>query len=251
MSPAPLFDAALGLADDALIAAHRLSEWSSRAPTLEEDIALSNLGLDLIGQARAFYAVAGAVEGAGRDENAFAYFRDAHEFRNVLLVELPNGDFARTILRHLFLSAALHPLYREMSQSSEPRLAEIARKAFKEMTYHVSHAATWVIRLGDGTAQSRARCLSALDDLWGYTGELLTSSPAELRLVADGILPDRAALTAEWAATIERVLSEATLPLPRPRPQQSGGRLGRHTEHLDHLLTTMQVLARRHPDATW
>jgi ring-1,2-phenylacetyl-CoA epoxidase subunit PaaC len=244
-------DLALALGDDALILGHRLSEWSSRAPTLEEDIALSNLALDLIGQARVFYTLAGDFEGRGRSEDDLAYFRDAAEFRNVQLVELPNGDFAATMLRQLFIAALLEPYYRAMAASLEPRLAEIAAKAVKEMSYHLRHAAEWVIRLGDGTEASRHRCLTALDRLWSYTGELFETTPSERRLIAAGLAPDRAALATPWQQTVAHVLQQATLPRPADRPMQTGGRAGRHTEHLDHLLTTMQVLARRHPGATW
>lgn len=245
------FDLALALADDALILGHRLSEWSGQAPMLEEDIALSNLGLDLIGQARAFYTYAGELEGKGRDEDKLAYFRDAGDFRNCLLVEQPNGDFAATMTRQLFFSGFMRLYYEQLARSADPRLAEVAGKAVKEMTYHVRHSAEWVIRLGDGTADSRERMLSALDDLWGYTGEMFEMSAGERALVSAGIAPDRAALKPQWDALIARVLGEASLPMPPPRYMHTGGRVGRHTEQFGHLLTEMQVLARAHPDAVW
>jgi ring-1,2-phenylacetyl-CoA epoxidase subunit PaaC len=248
---ADLFPYALSLADDALVLGHRLSEWSSRGPTLEEDIALSNLALDLIGQARLLYTLAGEAEGKGRSEDALAYLRDDRAFTNVLLVELPNGDFAFTMVRQLLYAAFVHPYFVALARSAEPRLAEIAAKAVKEMAYHVRHSAEWVIRLGDGTDESRRRTIAALDELWGYTGELFEMIEAEHRLAAAGIAPDRAALRPAWERTIDHVLGEAGLERPADRYMQSGGRTGRHTEHLGHMLAEMQVLARAHPGATW
>ncbi len=245
------FNYGLRLADDALILGHRLSEWCSNAPMLEEDIALANLGLDLIGQARAFYAYAGAQEGNGRDEDKLAYFRDADQFRNCLLVEQPNGDFAATMARQFLYAAFMQPYFEALSRSKDDALAAIAAKAVKEMAYHVRHSAEWVIRLGDGTDESRQRMISAVDDLWGYTGELFEMDGLETALAHDGIVPDRVLLKAPWDALVGRVLKQATLDLPRPRAMQSGGRHGRHSEHLGHLLAIMQVLARRHPDAVW
>ncbi len=247
----PLFSLALGLADDALVLGHRLSEWSGKAPTLEEDIALSNLGLDLIGQARFFYSYAGTIEGSGRDEDQLAYFRDERAYRSLLIVELPRGDFAFTIARQLLWAAVMHPYYEAMTHSTDAELAGIAGKAAKEMAYHVRHAAEWVIRLGDGTAQSRRRIDAALDDLWGYTGEMFAMDAGERGLVDRGVAPDRAALQSTWTATLDRVFAQATLARPQDRYMQSGGRAGQHTEHLGHLLAEMQVLARAHPGAKW
>jgi ring-1,2-phenylacetyl-CoA epoxidase subunit PaaC len=248
----PVFDLALALADDALILGHRLSEWSSRAPMLEEDIALSNLALDLIGQARVLYTYAGELEGKGRDEDKLAYFRTAGEFRNCLLVEQPNGDFAATMLRQLFFATVMQAYYDALQRSTDSTLAGLAGKAVKEMTYHVRHASEWVIRLGDGTAESRSRCLEALDDLWSYTGELFEPmAPGEQALISQGIAPDRSALREIWTERVGAILQEATLPMPGPRGMQSGGRIGRHSEHLGHLLAVMQVLARELPHAKW
>jgi ring-1,2-phenylacetyl-CoA epoxidase subunit PaaC len=246
-----LFDLTVALADDALILGHRLSEWSGHAPMLEEDIALSNLALDLIGQARVLYTYAGELEGKGRDEDKLAYFRTAGQFRNCLLVEQPNGDFAATMLRHLMFAVFMQSYYQALTTSTDQRLADLAGKAVKEMTYHVRHASEWVIRLGDGTDESRERALAALDELWSYSGELFEMSAAEMKLVAAGVAPDRAALKDGWVKTMARVLGEATLPVPAARAMQSGGRSGRHSEHLGHLLAVMQVLAREMPDATW
>jgi ring-1,2-phenylacetyl-CoA epoxidase subunit PaaC len=248
---APLFEYALRLADDALILGHRLSEWSSKAPTLEEDIALSNLALDLIGQARLFYTYAGEVEGQGRDEDRLAYLRDAPDFRNLLLVERPNGDFAETMVRHLAYAAFVHPYFEALARSRDARLAEIAAKAVKEMAYHVRHAGEWVIRLGDGTEESRRRTLEALDVVWPFTGELFAMDADERALVAAGIAIDREALRPRWQATLDRVLGEAGLTRPRDGWMQSGGRAGRHTEHLGHLLAELQFLQRAYPGATW
>ena len=246
-----LFNVALRLADDALVLGHRLSEWSSRAPMLEEDIALSNLALDLIGQAGMLYAYAAEVEGRDRNEDMLAYHRDAAGYRNCLLVELPNGDFAVTMARHLFYSAFTHPYYAALARSTDKRLADIAGKAVKEMAYHLRHASEWVIRLGDGTAESRARMIAAIDDLWGYTGELFDMDGAERGLATAGIAPDRAVIKPVWDKTIMAVLGEASLDLPRDRSMQTGGRRGIHTEHLDRMLAEMQVLARAHPGVTW
>ena len=250
-----LFNYVLALADDALVLGHRLSEWSGQGPLLEEDIALSNLGLDLIGQARLFYAYAGEVEGSenggGGDEDALAYLRDEHAYANLLIVEQLNGDFAATMVRHLLYAAFMHPCFQAMQLSKDARLAEIAAKAVKEMAYHVRHSAEWVIRLGDGTEESHARTQTALDDLWMYTGEMFDLSEDEQALVQDGIAPDRAALKPAWDTTIDRVLAEATLKRPPDRWMQTGGRASQHTEHLGHLLAEMQVLHRAHPGARW
>ena len=249
--PLALFRFALTLADDALILGHRLSEWSGRAPMLEEDIALSNLGLDLIGQARLFYSYAGEIEGKGRDEDALAYLRDEHAYTNLLLLEQPNGDFAATMVRQLLYAAFMHPYFQAMQHSKDARLAAIAAKAVKEMAYHVRHSAEWVIRLGDGTEESHARAQFALDDLWMYTGEMFLLADGEQALVENGLAPNRAALKPAWDTTIDRVLSEATLKRPPDRWMQTGGRSGQHTEHLGHLLAEMQVLHRAHPGAKW
>lgn len=250
-APSPLFSYVVSLADDALVLGHRLSEWTGYAPTLEEDIALPNLALDLIGQARFFYVYAGEIEGKGRDEDALAYLRDEHSFSNVLLTEQPNGDFAATMLRQLFYAAFAHPYFQALTASKDARLAEIAAKAVKELAYHVRHSAEWVIRLGDGTAESHRRTTQALDDLWMYTGELFEMSEGERTLVAEGIAVDRETIRAAWDATVNRVLAQATLQGPAPRGMQSGGRAGRHTEHLGHMLAEMQVLHRAHPGVTW
>jgi ring-1,2-phenylacetyl-CoA epoxidase subunit PaaC len=246
-----LFKYVVSLADDALVLGHRLSEWSNLAPMLEEDIALSNLALDLIGQARLYYAYAGEIEGQGRDEDALAYLRDEQAFANILLVEQPNGDFAATMVRQLLYAAFMHPYLQALQNSKDVRLAEIAAKAVKEMAYHVRHAAEWVIRLGDGTEESHARAAAALEDLWMYTGEMTEMDGGERVLVEAGVAVDRAKVKPAWDATISRVLAEATLARPADSWMQRGGRAGRHSEHLGHLLAEMQVLHRAHPGVTW
>jgi ring-1,2-phenylacetyl-CoA epoxidase subunit PaaC len=241
----------LSLADDALVLGHRLSEWSGRGPTLEEDIALSNLALDLIGQARLCYSYAGEIEGLGRDEDALAYRRDEHAYRNLLLLEQPNGDFAMTMARQLLYAAFLAPYFTALSASADARLAEIGAKAAKEMVYHLRHAAEWVIRLGDGTEESRARMVAALVELWMYTGEMFDMDADERALSAQGIAVDRGSIRPVWEATLVRVLAEATLARPADRWMQRGGRAGQHSEHLGHLLAEMQVVHRAHPGASW
>lgn len=227
----PAVAAYLALADDALIHGHRLSEWTGHAPTLEEELALANIALDLIGQARSLYQAAGAL--CGRTEDELAYLRDQHQFRNALMLELPRGDFAFTITRLLLSAAAADLFWRDAAGSADPDLAAIAAKAAKETAYHVRHAAEWLIRLGDGTDESHRRARDALDTLWPYTGELRT--------------PSRAA----WLAVVDPVIVRATLTRPADGWMHGGGREGRHTEHLGHLLAEMQVLPRTFPGAVW
>jgi ring-1,2-phenylacetyl-CoA epoxidase subunit PaaC len=248
---APLFAYTLRLADNALILGHRLSEWCGHAPVLEEDLALANMALDLIGQARSFYAYAGEIEAKGRDEDALAYRRDAADFRNVLLVERPNGDFASTIVRQLFYAAFAHPCFEALARSKDANLAAIAAKAVKEMAYHLRHASEWTIRLGDGTAESHARAQDALDELMPFAGELFESDDVERGLIAAGIAPDPASVRPAWERSIDEVLAEATLTRPRAGWMQTGGRTGRHSEHLGHILAELQFLQRAYPDARW
>lgn len=236
----PVVATFLALADDALILGHRISEWTGHAPVLEEELALANIALDLIGQARALYAAAGTL--TGRSEDEFAYLRDAHQFRNALIMELPNGDFAVTIARLCLVSAASDAFWQAATSSSNADLAAIAAKAAKETAYHLRHSAEWLIRLGDGTDESHRRAQQAVDLLWPYTGELHAPLPSD-------IAP---ALSREsWAAAIEPILVQATLSRPADGWMHGGGRAGRHTEHLGHLLAEMQVLPRTFPEATW
>jgi ring-1,2-phenylacetyl-CoA epoxidase subunit PaaC len=242
---------ALRRADDALILGHRLSEWTGHAPMLEEELALANIGLDLIGQARSLYAYVAACEGAGNDEDKYAYLRDAPQYRNLLLLEQPNGDFAYTIARLFFYSAFADPYWRVMTRSADATLAAIAAKAEKESAYHLRHAAEWLIRLGDGTDESHRRAQQAVDALWSYTGEMFETDAAEQALAAEGVAVDPATLRPAWDATLDRVLHEATLSKPAATWMQRGGRSGRHSEHLGHLLAEMQHLQRTYPGATW
>jgi ring-1,2-phenylacetyl-CoA epoxidase subunit PaaC len=247
----PLVLYALRRADDALILGHRLSEWCGHAPMLEEDMALANMALDLIGQARELYTYAAGVEGAGHDEDKFAYLRDVRQYRNLLLVEQPNGDFARTIVRQLFYSAFADPYWRAMMASKDATLAAIAAKSEKESAYHLRHASEWVIRLGDGTEESHRRAQAAVDDLWAFTGELFHSDESDVGLIEAGIAVDPETLRGRWIETVSNVLATATLTWPTTSWMQRGGRTGVHTEHLGHLLSELQSMQRTFPNATW
>ena len=251
MTDSPLFLVTLRLADDALILGHRLSEWCGHAPVLEEELALANLGLDLIGQARSLYGYAGEIEGKGRDEDKLAYLRREHDYRNVLLVEQPNGDFAATMMRQLLFAAFMHPFHQAMAGSKDAMLAGIAAKAEKEMAYHVRHSAEWVIRLGDGTEESHRRAQAALVELWPYAGELFEVDGAMRAAIEAGFVPDPETLRARFDETIDHVLAEATLVKPRIGSFQSGGRAGRHSEHMGFLLAQLQYMQRTYPNATW
>jgi ring-1,2-phenylacetyl-CoA epoxidase subunit PaaC len=250
-APPPFFQYLLRLADDALVIGHRLSEWCGHAPTLEEDIALANLALDYVGQARSLYQYAAVVEDTGRGEDDLAYLRDAGAYSNLLLLELPNGDFAVTITRAFLYAALMHPFWMAAMAARDERLAAIAAKAEKEAAYHLRHTAEWVIRLGDGTAESKRRMEDALDDLWRYTGEMFDMDGTERELAAAGLAVDRAALRGTWDATVNEVLRRATLARPKDGYMQVGGRLGVHTEHLGYILADMQFLQRAYPGATW
>jgi ring-1,2-phenylacetyl-CoA epoxidase subunit PaaC len=247
----PLAIYAIRRADDALILGHRLSEWCGHGPMLEEDMALANIGLDLIGQARSLYQYGAELRADGSDEDKLAYLRDAPAYQNLLMVELPNGDFARTIMRQFLYSAFADPFWRATMASSDPTLAAIAAKAEKETAYHFRHTAEWVIRLGDGTQESHRRAQEALDYLWPYTGEMFELDAVERALTAAGVATDPDALRGRWAKTVSEVLLEATLAEPGSGWMQSGGRTGRHSEHLGHLLAEMQFLQRAYPGATW
>ncbi len=242
---------ALRRADDALILGHRLSEWCGHAPMLEEDMALANIGLDLIGQARSLYQYAAEIRADGSDEDQLAYLRDAPAYRNLLLAELPNGDFARTIVRVFLYAAFADPFWRAMTRSADERLAAIAAKSEKESAYHLRHSAEWVIRLGDGTEESHRRAQEAVDYLWPYTGEMFEADASDRMLIEAGIAIDPESLRDTWSKTVSDVLAEATLSIPEAGWMQSGGRTGRHSEHLGHLLVEMQFLQRAYPGATW
>ena len=247
----PLVLYALRRADDALILGHRLSEWCGHAPMMEEDMALANMGLDLIGQARELYTYAAKVEDAGNDEDKYAYLRDVRQYRNLLLVEQPNGDFARTIVRQFFYSAFADPYWRAMMASKDETLAAIAAKSEKESAYHLRHTSEWVIRLGDGTDESHRRAQTAVDDLWAFTGELFHADETDASLISSGVAIDPESLRARWIDTVSNVLGVATLKRPASDWMQKGGRTGNHTEHLGHLLSELQSMQRTFPNATW
>ncbi|HEV2038958.1 MAG TPA: 1,2-phenylacetyl-CoA epoxidase subunit PaaC [Casimicrobiaceae bacterium] len=253
-----LLDYVLRLADSDLILAQRLGEWVGHGPVLEEDIALTNVGLDLLGQARLWFAYAGEVEGrevgssgAGRSEDEFAFMREGGGFRNLLLTEQPNGNYADTTARQFYFDVWHELLLRNLAVSRDPRIAEIAAKALKEVMYHAERSADWVIRLGDGTGESHARMQSAIDDLWMYTGEMFTADDTELALAAEGVAADVAALLPAWRDRVAAVLDLATLTVPSAAWMQRGGKQGVHSEHLGHLLAEMQSLHRAHPGAQW
>ncbi|MFY9958296.1 1,2-phenylacetyl-CoA epoxidase subunit PaaC [Bradyrhizobium sp.] len=251
VSETPLVLYTLRRADDALILGHRLSEWCGHAPMLEEDMALANMGLDLLGQARELYSYAARVEGKDNDEDKFAYLRDVRQYRNLLLLEQPNGEFALTMVRQFFYAAFADLYWRAMMRSSDPTLAAIAAKSEKEMAYHLRHSSEWIVRLGDGTGESRARAQTAIDDLWAYTGEMFFLDDNERALADAGIAVDPATLCAPWLKTVTDVVNEATLALPNSSWMQQGGRSGRHSEHLGHLLSELQSMPRTFPGATW
>jgi len=239
VSETPLVLYALRRADDALILGHRLSEWCGHAPMLEEDMALANMGLDLLGQARELYSHAAKVEGRDNTEDTFAYLRDVRQYRNLLLVEQQNGDFARTMVRQFFYSAFADLYWRAMMTSRDATLAAIAAKSEKESAYHLRHSSEWIVRLGDGT------------DLWAFTGEMFSVDDSERGLIDAGIAVDPETLRPQWLKTIAGVLGEATLARPANDWMQKGGRIGHHTEHLGHLLSELQSMQRTFPGATW
>ncbi|OYX15416.1 MAG: phenylacetate-CoA oxygenase subunit PaaI [Rhizobiales bacterium 32-66-8] len=247
----PLVRYLLRRADDALVLGHRLSEWCGHAPMMEEEMALANMGLDLIGQARSLYTYAAEVESVGHDEDDFAYLRDERDYGNLLLVEQPNGDFARTMVRQLFYSAFIDPYWRALMASGDPTLVAIAAKSEKESAYHLRHASEWVIRLGDGTEESHARAQAAVDELWSFTGELFEVDAGERALIEAGQVVDPETLRAGFLATVQGVLAQATLSLPGEAWMHKGGRSGRHSEHLGHLLSDLQYLQRTFPGASW
>jgi len=246
-----LFTYALRHGDDALILAQRLSEWASRAPEIEEDIALTNIALDLLGQARALLDYAGTLEGAGRDEDDLAYLRTEREFTNVHLVEQENGDFAHTIARQLFFSTYQLALYEELISSSDELLAGVAAKGVKEAAYHTDHATQWTIRLGDGTDESHRRMQAAVERLWPFTAELFEADDVDRALAEKGVAVDPSTLKLRWALSIAEVLSSATLTAPHSTWTSHGGRRGVHTEGFGYLLAEMQYLHRSYPDAKW
>lgn len=257
-----LINYTLHLADSALILGHRNSEWTGHGPILEQDIAISNIALDLIGQSRYFYQYAAEVINQHNitykhvseraiTEDDLAYLRDVREYKNCLLVEQPNSDWAQTILRQFFFSAFQFLYYEQLKQSNNQQLAAIAEKALKETTYHLRWSSEWVIRLGDGTDESHARMQKAINELWMFTGELFTNTAHEDFAFANGFGVDARLLSAAWNQKVSAVFAEATLEVPQTNAFQTGGKTGLHTEHLGYLLADMQFLQRAYPNATW
>lgn len=246
-----LFQYLLRLGDDSLILGQRLTEWCGHAPTIEVDLSLANLALDLIGQATLLLNYAGEIEGIGRDADRLAFHRDAEEFRNCLLVEQPNGDFAQTMARQFLFSTYSVLMFDALEKSADTSIAEIAAKAVKEVRYHAELAADWVIRLGDGTEESHERMAEGLDWFWRFVDEMFETDDAESALVQVGIAADRAAIRSEFDIRIAAALTKATVEPQESEWPLSGGRIGKHSEHLSHLLSEMQVLPRAHPEAVW
>ncbi|MGA2548863.1 MAG: 1,2-phenylacetyl-CoA epoxidase subunit PaaC [Burkholderiaceae bacterium] len=237
--------------DTTLILAQRLLEWCGHGPALEEDMAISNVALDLLGQTRLWYAYAVEVEGNRRSEDELAFLRDAPQYRNLLITELPNGNYADTMVRQLLFDA-WHGLFLEgLRESTNERIAEIAQKAHKEVSYHLRRSSDLVVRLGDGTPESHQKCQAALDRLWPYTGEFFEMDALDERAQELGVGLDRAGLQAPWRAYLSQVLGEATLEMPPDGWMQTGGRTGRHTEHLGYILAEMQFLQRAYPGVQW
>ncbi|MTI45883.1 ring-1,2-phenylacetyl-CoA epoxidase subunit PaaC [Roseibium hamelinense] len=248
---AALFEWLLRMGDNTLILGHRVSEWCGHAPVLEEDIALANTALDLIGQTQLWLGLAGEVEGKGRSADNLAYLRDASAFRNVLLVERPNGDFGQTLMRQFLFDAWHLDMLKALRQSTDGRVADIAEKAQKEVAYHLERSADLVIRLGDGSQESHRRLQAALDDHWSYTGELFVGDEADEQVAKAGIAPAAETLQGSWSNTVGEVLQAATLTAPESSFSHKGGKRGIHTEHLGYILADMQFLQRAYPGATW
>jgi ring-1,2-phenylacetyl-CoA epoxidase subunit PaaC len=254
-----LTDYTLHLADNALIIAQRNSEWCGHGPVLEQDIAITNISLDLIGQARSLYQYAAELinkenegETAPATEDTLAYLRDARAFKNCLLTEQPNGDWAQTILRQFFFSSYQYLLYQQLQQSTDATLAAIAEKSLKEVTYHVRWSSEWVIRLGDGTEESHNRMLNAIDELWMYTGEMFIPAEYESNVAAEGTGVDVTSLKDQWDQRVNEIFAEATLPVPSSGAwSQTGGKEGVHTEHLGYILAEMQFMQRAYPNSEW
>lgn len=246
-----LFTYTLRIADNALILAQRLSEWTGHGPFLEEDLALTNIALDTFGTATSLLEYAAKVENKGRDADAIAFRRNEREFTNVLLMEQANGDYAKTILRQVFVDAFNVLLYTELSKSKDETLAGIAQKALKEVTYHYRHSSSWVIRFGDGTEESHNKIQDALNELWRFTNELFEMDEAEETLVKKGIAVDTKAFYAKWEKQMDELFAKSTLKKPETVFMQTGGRKGLHTEHLGYMLSEMQTLPRMLPDAKW
>lgn len=248
----PKFEYLLRLADSALILSQRLSELCGKGPALEEDIALTNVALDLIGQARFWLSYAGEMEGAGRNEDQLAFLRDAHDFHNLLLVEQPNGSYADTLARQFYFDSWHYLLLEQLLASSDQRIAEIAEKSLKEVRYHLHRSGDLIVRLGDGTDHSHSMMQNAMNDLWMFTDEMFQADAVDQAMAEQGVAPDPASLRASWLEQVTEVFQEATLDLPPINAwMQKGGKQGVHTENLGYLLAEMQFLPRAYPGAIW
>ena len=241
----------LRMGDNALILGQRLSEWCGHGPVLEQDIAITNIALDLMGQARSLMQYAAELEGEGRNEDQIAFLRDAWDFRNVLLVEQPNQDWAYTITRQFYFDAFNYYFHRALTQSTDSHLAAIAEKSLKEVTYHLRYSSEWMIRLGDGTDLSHQKMQAAVDDLWMYTGELTEMNEVDQMMVEAGIGVDLNAIKPLYDEKTREILNMATLQLPADTWMQTGGKNGRHSEHLGYILADMQFMQRAYPDMQW
>lgn len=246
-----LFNYTLQHADNCLILGQRLAEWCGHGPILEQDIAMTNISLDLIGQARMLYQYAAEVQGEGKSEDELVAFRDAWDYRNVLLVEQPNGDFAHTILRQFFFDTYNCYFYEALMKSNDENLAAIAAKSHKETLYHIKWSGDWVIRLGDGTEESNQRINAALEELWGYVGELTDPNPTELTALKEGFGVDLSQIKSKREAKIKEVFDEATISIPTNTYHHKGGKDGKHTEHLGYILSDLQFLQRAYPGNEW
>jgi len=246
-----LLHSVVQIADDHLILGHRMSEWCGHAPMLEEDLSMPNMALDMIGQARALYNYAAQIENKGRTEDDFAYLRTDREYKNCLLVERPNGDFAHTMLRQLYFAALMHPFWEAMHKSRDQALQALSFKAIKEISYHIRHCGEWIVRLGDGTAESRQRMNAAVLNLHPYTAELFEADEQRLEAIEKGIFPEQAPLKAAWENTINSIFYQAKLEVPDTTYSQSGGRRGLHTEDFGLLLAQLQYVQRAYPGSKW
>lgn len=246
-----LFEYIIRLGDDSLILGHRLSEWCGHGPILEEDIALTNIALDLVGQATSLLNYAGQIEDKGRDADKLAYFRFDREFKNCLLVEQPNGDFGMTMMRQFLFDAYRKPFYEALTSSKDEQLAAIAEKSLKETKYHLKHSSEWIIRLGDGTEESNRRVQESLDTLWRYTSDLFYTDEVDNELVTSGIAPDLATIRNDWEQTVNHIFHLANLQKPTNNWKQEGGRKGMHSEHLGYILAEMQYVQRAYPNMEW
>ena len=246
-----LFEYLLRLGDDSLILGHRLSEWCGHGPILEEDIAMTNISLDLIGQATSLLKYAGEVEGKGRDEDKIAFLRIEKEYKNNLLVEQPNGDFGMTMMRQFLFDAYRLPLFEALQHSKDEQLAGIAEKSLKETKYHYRHSAEWIIRLGDGTEESHQRVQTAMNSIYRFAADIFLADDVEKALEEAGIIPNMAEVKEAWMKNVKSVMTEATIQFPDNDWEQHGGRVGKHSEHLGFLLAEMQYMQRTYPNMEW